>query len=187
MQPYWPPLQILDTCVSFTYDNFKSPVVATTKKVLKMLFKFKALYLFHDPISLIFSRTPIYSKPVNLVRKGPLFDLSGHINEANSQNNLSGPRMLHTQQFQNIYYHLQTSQTSSVIITKVAIFYTECLKHQTIQLMQKPLGALVPKVKRKKKKSLCCFESRNKKYTEKIVGDQYSIWTPRLDQTIDIG
>lgn len=94
--------------------------------------------------------------------------------------------MLRAQQFQNIYYHLETSQTSSLIITKVTIFYTECLKRTTIQLMQKALGALVPKVKRKKK-SLCCFESRNKKYTEKIVGDQYSIWTPRLDQTIDIG
>lgn len=160
MQPYWPPLQILDTCVFFTYDNFTSPIAATTKKVLKMLFKFKALYLCHDPISLIFSRTPIYSKPVNLVRKGPLFDRFGHINEANSQSNLSGSRMLHTQQFQNIYYHLQTSQTSSVIITKVAIFYTECLKHQTIQLMQKPLGALVPKVKRKKKIIVLFWEQK---------------------------
>lgn len=59
--------------------------------------------------------------------------------------------MLRAQQFQNIYYHLETSQTSSLIITKVTIFYTECLKHTTIQLMQKALGALVPKVKRKKK------------------------------------
>lgn len=52
--------------------------------------------------------------------------------------------------------------------------------------MQNALGALVPKVKRKKK-IIVLFESRNKKYTEKIVGDQYSIWSPRLDWTIDIG
>lgn len=49
----------------------------------------------------------------------------------------------------------------------------------------KSIKALGPKVKREKK-IIVLFRGKNRKYIEKIIGDQYSIWTPRPDQTIDI-
>lgn len=51
----------------------------------------------------------------------------------------------------------------------------------TTQLMQKPFRALGPEEERWEKKIIALLKRRNKKYIEKIVGDQYSIWTPRLD------
>ena len=45
----------------------------------------------------------------------------------------------------------------------------------------KTIRALGPKEEKWGKKIIVLLKRRNKKYIEKIVGDQYSIWTPRLD------
>lgn len=45
----------------------------------------------------------------------------------------------------------------------------------------KSIKALGPKVNRKKKPHSAVQRKRNKKYIEKIIEDQYSIWTPRPD------